>query len=46
MPVDWLLDSSYDRLTFWVSKDRMTDEINEVGCLPNRKYTIICEKAR
>lgn len=46
MPVDWLLDSSYDRLTFWVSKDRMTDEINEVGCLPNRKYTIICEKGK
>lgn len=46
MPVDWLLDSSYDRLTFFVSRNKMEDEAKEVGCILGRIYSIICEKGK
>lgn len=46
MPVDWLSDSREDRLTFFVSRNKMEDEAKEVGCIPERDYTIICEKGK
>ena len=46
MPDDWLSDSREDRLTFFVSRNKMEDEAKEVGCIPERDYTIICEKGK